>query len=49
MVDPFEAAVIRERITKAGAWVLLCAIVFAVSYLEFGTVVSDGKIALAFR
>lgn len=43
MVDPFEADVIRERITNAAALVLLFGFICAISYLEFSTIVTNGN------
>ena len=43
MTEAFEGAVVRERITKAGALVVLLGFVIAISYLEFSTVVPSGR------
>ena len=47
MTDPFRTAALRGRIIAAGAFVLLAALIFVVSYLDFGTAVTDGQVVKA--
>jgi hypothetical protein len=47
MSDAFRAVVLRERITKAGALLALVGIVGSIAYLEFGTVVTNGRVVKA--
>ena len=47
MSDAFQTVAVRERITKAGALLVLVGVVAAISYLEFSTVVTNGRVVKA--
>ena len=47
MTDVFRTAALRGRIIEVGGLVLLAALIVAVSYLEFGTLVANGHIVKA--
>jgi hypothetical protein len=47
MTDPFRTVALQARIIAAGALVLVAALIFAVSYLDFGTAVTDGQVVQA--
>src|SRR4051812_27726800 len=47
MTDPFRTAALRGRVIAAGALLLLAALIFAVSYLDFGTALTDGHVVKA--
>lgn len=41
--NPLQTGAVRARLTKAGALALIAAIIIAISYLQFGTVITDGR------
>ena len=43
MTDPFRSVALRSRVLKAGALVLLAIFLGAIAYLEFGSVITDGR------
>jgi poly(3-hydroxybutyrate) depolymerase len=43
MTDPFRSLALQGRIKAGGALILVAALIFAVSYLRVGTVVTDGQ------
>lgn len=43
MIDPFEPIIIRERIIKAAALILVLAFICAISYLQYAAVVTNGR------
>lgn len=47
MTDPFRSLALQGRIKAGGALVLLAALIFAISYLRFGTAVTDGQVVKA--
>jgi hypothetical protein len=47
MADPFRTVALRARVMKAGALVLLAGFLCAISYLEFGTVLTNGRVVKA--
>jgi len=47
MTEAYRTVAVRQRITKAGALVVLLGFVIAISYLEFSTVVPKGRIVKA--
>ena len=47
MTDAYQTVAVRERITKAGLLVVLLGFVIAISYLEFSTVVTNGRVVKA--
>jgi hypothetical protein len=47
MADPFRTVALRARIMKAGGLVLLAGLLSAIWYLEFGTVVTNGRVVKA--
>ena len=47
MPDPFRSAALRSRATAAGALVVVAALIFAVSYLDFVPAVTDGHVVKA--
>ena len=47
MTDPFRTAALRGSVTAAGAIVVLGALIIAVSYLDFGTYITGGRVVKA--
>lgn len=43
MIDPFQGAAIQERIAKVVALALLLALLCAIYFLQFSTVVAEGR------
>jgi hypothetical protein len=43
MTDPFRTAALRGRVIAAGALVLVAALIFAASYLDFGMPITNGR------
>ncbi len=43
MTDPFRTVAFRARIMKASALIILIGFVVVIGYLEFGTVITDGR------
>ena len=43
MADPFRTLALRSRVMKAGALVLLAIFLGAIAYLQFGSVVTEGR------
>ena len=47
MTDPFRTVALRGRIMKAGALLVLAGLMAAIGYLQFGTVITGGRVVEA--
>ena len=47
MADPFRSVALGARIMKAGALMILTGLIVLIGYLQFGTVITDGRVVQA--